>query len=618
MYPGTIVEYVDQSFIEPITIETVANRPLLFALFTSDKGPESFQRVYGKDFFNLYGDNISFEKHGQPLLQAAMSINAGAELFCKRVVASDSTLAARSIIAKIRTPLESGTDDITKPTITHYAYYPGSVNPTDAETLSESTKNYCNELFRIKGQTEDVYKATPGTQLYTEKTCTTAVASAVPDICDAEGKLLVDKVVHLGTSGATEGAWYFTVSSTNYFVRENNENGQVALEDISNEHWFVLMSITDNGRGTSTKSYDVIENSRLSKNVSFAVYDIEVHEGINVIETIHFSIDPSAISGTTSMSLNEQARKAIQFDAYQDTDQYDKMMQLLMSSTGKTRAEIVAEDFVFGKTAAGQTALSWMGYAATGEHIIKTDANSDTCININDYTNLAFIGGSNGSFGTRPINSPAYSSAMAAIFTIDSATNVEAYPEIYDLDQHKIMAIIDANYPVAVKRAIEDLAVFREDFVYFRDMGIGLKNVASIQAANYNNLRSRYCATYSNSYDIYDPITRKQISVTVCYDLARLFVGHFINGRARPFCGIKYGITIPLDNMVPGTLNFSPKRTPALDQRQVFDDERINSTKPNNSVVYVPNPDVTDQLKKFKQLSDEGVITQEEFEAKNK
>ena len=45
MYPGTIIEYVDQSFIEPITIETVANRPLLFALFTSDKGPESFQRV---------------------------------------------------------------------------------------------------------------------------------------------------------------------------------------------------------------------------------------------------------------------------------------------------------------------------------------------------------------------------------------------------------------------------------------------------------------------------------------------------------------------------------------------------------------------------------------------
>ena len=519
MYPGTIIEYVDQSFIEPITIETVANRPLLFALFTSDKGPESFQRVYGKDFFSLYGNEISFEKHGQPLLQAAMSINAGAELFCKRVVAPDSRLGGRAIIAKIRTPdADPQEGDITKPTITHYAFYPGAVAPTDAETLSMAALNYCDELFRIKGSTEDVYKANPGIVVYKDRACTEYVDAAVTDLIakDAETgvtTLLVDKVVHYGTSGATEGAWYFTNSSTNYFVSEKDANNNVQLEDISNEHWFPLLAVTENGRGVSTKSFDIIENSRLSKNLSFAVYDIEVHEGLDVIETIHFSIDPSAISGTTSMSLNEQARSAIQFDAYQDSNQYDKMIQLIMDSTGKTKGEIVAEDFVFARTRAGQTNLEWFGYmdGSTGnsEHIIESDTDTEVNTNINDYTNLAMIGGSNGSFGSRPINAATYASAMNAIFSIDSATGVEMYPEIYNLDEHKIMAIIDANYPDSVKASLSEFVAIREDCMFLRDMGTnGLNTATAItNAASLVTNKSKFMALYCQYYDIKGPYT---------------------------------------------------------------------------------------------------------------
>lgn len=586
MYPGTIIEYVDQSFIEPITIETVANRPLLFALFTSDKGPESFQRVYGKDFFSLYGNEISFEKHGQPLLQAAMSINAGAELFCKRVVAPDSRLGGRAIIAKIRTPdADPQEGDITKPTITHYAFYPGAVAPSDAETLSMAALNYCEELFRIKGETEDVYKANPGIVVYKDRACTEYVDAAVTDLIakDAETgvtTLLVDKVVHYGTSGATEGAWYFTVSSTNYFVSEKDANNNVQLEDISNEHWFPLLAVTENGRGVSTKSFDIIENSRLSKNLSFAVYDIEVHEGLDVIETIHFSIDPSAISGTTSMSLNEQARSAIQFDAYQDSNQYDKMMQLLMSSTGKTKGEIVAEDFVFARTRAGQTNLEWMGYmdGSTGnsEHIIESDTDTEVNTNINDYTNLAMIGGSNGSFGSRPINAATYASAMNAIFSIDSATGVEMYPEIYNLDEHKIMAIIDANYPDSVKASLSEFVAIREDCMFLRDMGTnGLNTATAItNAASLVTNKSKFMALYCQYYDIKDPYTYKQITVSIGYSLVRLLINQYNNGINLPLAGQKYGVTIP--EAIYGTLNFAPLNLPSGNQKEAFDDARLN------------------------------------------
>jgi hypothetical protein len=586
MYPGTIIEYVDQSFIEPITIETVANRPLLFALFTSDKGPESFQRVYGKDFFSLYGNEISFEKHGQPLLQAAMSINAGAELFCKRVVAPDSRLGGRAIIAKIRTPDDSPQEgDITKPNITHYAFYPGAVAPSDAETLSMAALNYCEELFRIKGETEDVYKANPGIVVYKDRACTQYVDAAVANLIAKDQEtgvttLLVDKVVHYGTSGATEDAWYFTNASTNYFVSEKDENNNVQLEDISNEHWFPLLSITENGRGVSTKSFDIIENAKLSKNLSFAIYDIEVHEGLDVIETIHFSIDPSAISGTTSMSLNEQARSAIQFDAYQDSNQYDKMMQLLMSSTGKTKGEIVAEDFVFARTRAGQTNLEWLGYmdGSTGnvEHIIESDTDTEVNININDYTNLAMIGGSNGSFGSRPINAATYASAMNAIFSIDSATGVEMYPEIYNLDEHKIMAIIDANYPDSVKASLSEFVAIREDCMFLRDMGTnGLNTATAItNAASLVTNKSKFMALYCQYYDIKDPYTYKQITVSIGYSLVRLLINQYNNGINLPLAGQKYGVTIP--EAIYGTLNFAPLNLPSGNQKEAFDDARLN------------------------------------------
>ena len=58
------------------------------------------------------------------------------------------------------------------------------------------------------------------------------------------------------------------------------------------------------------------------------------------------------------------------------------------------------------------------------------------------------------------------------------------------------------------------------------------------------------------------------------YNLCQLFVGHFINGRHRPFMGQLYGITFP--DVIRGTVNFTPKNTPKEDQKQEIDDLRIN------------------------------------------
>ena len=69
MYPGTTVVWEDQSYSTEVASTTVRTQPLYAVTFTSDKGTEDWTRIEGEDFFNMYGNNISFAKHGQPLLQ---------------------------------------------------------------------------------------------------------------------------------------------------------------------------------------------------------------------------------------------------------------------------------------------------------------------------------------------------------------------------------------------------------------------------------------------------------------------------------------------------------------------------------------------------------------------
>jgi hypothetical protein len=105
-----------------------------------------------------------------------------------------------------------------------------------------------------------------------------------------------------------------------------------------------------------------------------------------------------------------------------------------------------------------------------------------------------------------------------------------------------------------------------------------------------------------NSYKIYDPYSRKQIKITVTYDLAILMVEHWLNGRTRPFCGQKYGIVIPSADFVEGSLNFRLTRTPREDQRQIFDDLRVNYLTFYDGNVLTMNTEYTSQ-KRYTQLS---------------
>ena len=564
--PAVNIIWDDQSQInrtDALLNEDNVDRPIFMTVVTADKGPEEWKhRVFGKDFYDYYGEAPSFSIHGQPLLQAANIIDAGGYLTIRRVMPRDAQLATIGVYAELK---------YTSIPLVQNGMIVWQNNNTGAQQLAMSNPNPSNPSEWTAVQTNEV--TVDFKQINYQITSTTYADSP------------------------NDPAAYANLLYTDY-----HSTGGV----MSNNQTYALFMITDNGRGVSKKRFRISRDTTASKPVQYVRYFLEVMEGDKTLETLAFTMDPNIIEKDKNMSLKnviyQQSKqlRCVFFDQeYEDMCENIASLLNWSSSTTSTTplsltpAELRRADPLFGTDFYGN---------AIPNLVINTD--------LNNVFGIQLEGGSNGwtknSIPTKfPLESDQYIPKVQGAFngTPDQATEfIVPADDIFDFDNNRIDAVFDANYPNAVKRSIEDLANFREDFVYFRDMGIGLKNTESIKTADQLNYKSRYCATYVNSYDIYDPYTRKQISITVTYDLARLFVKHFINGRARPFCGIKYGVVIPQDDFVPGSLNFTPKRTPSQDQRQIFDDLRINYLSFYDGTILAMNSEYTSQTE-YTQLS---------------
>lgn len=352
---------------------------------------------------------------------------------------------------------------------------------------------------------------------------------------------------------------------------------------IGEDGQYPLFLITDNGRGVSNKRFRIYQDTTQSKPVNYARYFLDVMENGTTLETIAFTMNPDIIEKESNMSLQNQIRKlSKQLRCVFFDDEYTAFAQnVSYLISGDSDGEFKYADCIFGTDLWGET---------YDNITIGADVNLSTIYGIQ------LENGSNGEFGDRPINATTYAAQLKKAFD-GSFSN-----DIYDLDNNRIDAIFDANYPDSVKRSIEQLVNFREDCVYFRDMGLGVSSLEEIRLKDEVNYKSRFCCTYLNSYDIFDPFTKKQISVTIMYDLARLFVKHFINGRNRPFCGQKYDVVIPQETMVPGTLNYSPKHTPQVNERKELDDLRINYCSYYDGDILTMNSEYTSQTR-YTQLS---------------
>lgn len=358
-------------------------------------------------------------------------------------------------------------------------------------------------------------------------------------------------------------------------------------KEVGNDDQYALFLIADNGRGASNKSFRIYPDTTNSKPLSYVRYFIDVIENGETLETIAFTMDPDIIEKDKNVSMYNAIKiKSKQIRCEFFDDEYAAFANNVSYLTGETSdPKFKYADVLFG------TDLNGKAYEN-----ITVDTTTSGAANLSTVFGINLVNGSNGNFGDRPVETKEWEMQLVKAF--DGSYD----DSIYDLDNNRIDAIFDANYPDTVKRAIEELVNFREDCVYFRDMGLGLKSLEEIKLKNFDNTKSRYCATYINDYNIYDPYTRKEINVTICYDLVRLFVKHFIDGRTRPFCGQKYGVVIPSDNFVEGSLNFFPKHTPRVDQFKELDDMRVNYVTYYNGDILTLNSEYTSQTE-YTQLS---------------
>ena len=109
MYPGTILNYIDNSILNDeseILLDT--RSPLWLVAAAFPKGPEKLTVVDANNFYQYYGDTADFAKYGQAVLQARNIVDNGGRLWVKRLLPEAATFGNLYYTAKV----EAGTEDV--------------------------------------------------------------------------------------------------------------------------------------------------------------------------------------------------------------------------------------------------------------------------------------------------------------------------------------------------------------------------------------------------------------------------------------------------------------------------------------------------------------------------
>lgn len=352
------------------------------------------------------------------------------------------------------------------------------------------------------------------------------------------------------------------VSSTSIKWEASSVSGCKTFEEVKQQALllhdkengvFPLFVFTDNGRGVSNKAIRIIPDYNTSKGIGKMFYTIAVYEGTTSLENQPMTFDPTVLYSNTAFGLDSNT--CVQVEGLTVEEVYDDFVQTIADKLESDVETVRNYDLIYGYTT--------KGIAVGG---LTIDAES---IDINANYGVELKEGSNGAFGDKPVNTEAWTDAIRAVYA------GEVTDEVWDVDQHKIAAICDANLPGIVKEAIAQFVTFRQDCMFFRDLGVGLKSYSEIFAASkLLDTKNKFITDFATSYQVKDPMTKKNIEVTCMYDLVECLVNHFDSGAYIPLAGVANGFV--LKEAIKGTLNFTPIKTPSINQKQAMDDIRAN------------------------------------------
>lgn len=596
MYPATIVNIIDQSAIQTRQENVIDNAPIFAAVSSFDMGPEDLRVVKGQEFYDLYGSEMSFAKHGQPAIQAANIIDGGARLLIKRLVADNALLANAVISASLTTKysLVESTDENAKtieeikkmvkeeetpdvPSVTTNRYILPNVLDQNGYVIGASGDggDESGDIWTPVGASRN-FVFGDGLDEDEQPTADEPVDgsdssdSDSSDDSGSDGSDSFDEETKYMVSGTQVTVKWITNSISNCKTFDEVEEAARALasspdpEDavdgdgnvyVTKEYVIPMIVISDNGRGISNKGFRIIPDYTTSNGSSMFYYNIYIYNNSTRLENFVATLDPAGSFNGILYGLNMDS--SIQVKVESVAGSYERFMEIISNGTGIDKSTLSTYDLIFMTTQRGSSIDN-----------LVLDPES---VDLGADFGIELLNGANGSFGNVPFGTDAWTQAAIDVFdgTYDDA--------IWDLDQYRIAAVFDANYPEALKNTIAEFVNFREDCVFFRDYGI---NVGSYNAIIYHSnqiskdYKTRYNSEWFTTYQIYDPVTYVKERVTLMYDLSRALIPHFSDGAYRPIAGEANNAVLP--SAIEGTINFVPRITPSVNQKQLIDEARIN------------------------------------------
>lgn len=316
---------------------------------------------------------------------------------------------------------------------------------------------------------------------------------------------------------------------------------------------FPLFVIADNGKGESAKAVRFVPDYNTSKGIGKMFYTLKVYEGTTSIEDEAITVDPSVLYKSTAYGLFEDTCEQVIGEALEDV--FDDYVNTIAEKLSLDPETVKSYDLIYG--------FDNKGAVVNG---LTLDSEG---LDLNASYGEKLKEGSNGSFGDAPVGTEAWVKAIKDVW------DGNVTDEIYDVDQHKVAAVVDANLPDSIKESIAKFVTFRKDCVFFRDMGVGLTTFIAIRdKLNSFKTNNKFISDYMTSYKIKDPSTKKNIDVTMLYDFAYNLVSHIQNNPGYPLAGTTNSFV--LNSAIKGTVNYTPRKTPSVDQKQAIDDLRVN------------------------------------------
>ena len=583
MYTGTIFNWHDNSGFEVGTdVVDTTNRPLFMVVNSFDKGPEKLMEVDANSFNTLFG-NMSYERHGQASIQAQKIINAGGRLLVKRVCADNSGLANSVLVATVKDgvltweikcvpdPEGNSTAPKTFNDVKKYAlanYYEDS----------ENGKSYPLFVITDIGRGESI-----------------KAVRIIPDYDTARGleKMIYKFNIYEGTTLIESSNISFDPTyqfNDEYYGLDKNRMTQVTGEvipEIFEEYLYDITKLVyprDPEVEPEGPSGDTAYEARIQEMMNIVSgYDL-----INAQTYKGEEIDQIDINGNVITHENQETHKI-----------------------EPTKAISVGDESIDFNTIYGNK----FGYVGSYGIYGKSPAKLMNDYNVNDFFNGIFSGDNDIILKELPpsgsnVNEDDYKAYRNLVIDIarvyygvdtDGKTSID---EVWDTDAHKIFAIMDANYHKFIKDAIANFVEFRKDCLFLRDSGIGyysVKDAAKVYKdytlnndyikafdntyttilgvekgiCSISSLRSNFIADYGTTFEVVDPGTKKNIEVTMLYDMAEKLTQLYIDqGPFAPLAGTYNGFE--LDSAIEGTVNFIPIITPTSNQKQAIDDLRLN------------------------------------------